>query len=393
MGFAQVAPGRYALVLEDAPVAARYSPAASLRAAEAAGYRSRIEARQRALRAELASRGIQVTGSAGTLVNAIFVTMPENRVAEARSLAGVAGVVPLRRYKKAMNRAAELVSASAAWANLGGQANGGAGVKIAILDTGIDHTHPSFQDPSLPVPPGYPKCEGADCNFTNNKIIAARSYTRYLAAGTDPGDPAADSRPDDLSPRDGGWLGTGDAKKDPRLLPVYMINAGFAYYGRMNAPDWAAIERIFTLNVFSAVYSAAKMRELNGDRPYRIVITASAMSFLSVPGYALYSATKAALRGFAGAYRYELKEGQKLHMVYPIATRTGFFNAAGEGTPVPWPSQTPETVARAIIRGVARDKNDIFPSRLFHFLNILNGFFPLVHKFIGWFESRKLPAA
>jgi hypothetical protein len=132
-GFAQWVAGRYALVLEDAPVAARYAPAASLHAGEPLAYRNRIEDRQRALRTQLASRGIQVTGTATTLVNAVFVSMPESRVAEARSLEGVAGVVPLRRYKKLLNRAAELVSASPAWARLGGQANGGAGVKIAVL--------------------------------------------------------------------------------------------------------------------------------------------------------------------------------------------------------------------------------------------------------------------
>jgi len=75
------------------------------------------------------------------------------------------------------------------------------------------------------------------------------------------------------------------------------------------------------------------------------------MSFLSVPGYALYASTKAALRGFATAYRHELGPGQRLHLVYPIATRTAFFAAAGDDTPVPWPSQAPEVVARAIVRG------------------------------------------
>ncbi len=210
-GFAQLVPGRYAVVLQEAPVVARYSSAAQVRTADAASYRGQIEARQRTLRSQFAERGIQVHGATRTLLNAIFVSMPEGRVAEVRAMAGVAGVVPLRRYKRAMNRAADLVNASTAWASLGGQSNGGAGVKIAILDTGIDHTHPSFQDPSLPVPAGYPKCDGADCNFTNNKIIAARSYTKWLAAGTNLADPAADSRPDDLLPRDREGHGTGVA--------------------------------------------------------------------------------------------------------------------------------------------------------------------------------------
>src|SRR6185503_14898732 len=49
---------------------------------------------------------------------------------------------------------------------------------------------------------GYPRCSGDDCAFTNNKVIVARSYVRQLAAGSAPLNPAADSRPDDYSPRD-----------------------------------------------------------------------------------------------------------------------------------------------------------------------------------------------
>jgi short-subunit dehydrogenase len=116
------------------------------------------------------------------------------------------------------------------------------------------------------------------------------------------------------------------------------------------------------------------------------------MSFLSVPGYALYASTKAAIRGFATAYRYELAPGQRLHLVYPIATRTAFFDSAGEGTPVPWPSQSAETVAHAIVKGLENDTDDIFPSKVFQALNTLNGVIPLIHKGIAAWENRKLQA-
>src|SRR5205085_1235054 len=81
----------------------------------------------------------------------------------------------------------------------------------AVLDDGIQQTHPMFQSPLLTVPSGYPKCSGSDCSFTNNKIIAARSYVRMLAAGSNPSNPAADSRPDDYSPSGRGGHGTGVA--------------------------------------------------------------------------------------------------------------------------------------------------------------------------------------
>ena len=108
-------------------------------------------------------------------------------------------------------------------------------------------------------------------------------------------------------------------------IDIYIANAGFAYYERIDNPNWTHIEKIYKTNVFSSFYAAEKMKDLNKGRAFSMVITASAMSFLSVPGYSLYSSTKAAIRGFAAAYRYELEKGQKLQLVYPIATRTSFF--------------------------------------------------------------------
>jgi len=47
--------------------------------------------------------------------------------------------------------------------------------------------------------------------FTNNKVIVARSYVRQLGAGSNPKNPAADSRPDDYTPRDRVGHGTATA--------------------------------------------------------------------------------------------------------------------------------------------------------------------------------------
>src|SRR5579864_1271105 len=209
--FAQNAPNRYALILEDPPVSQRFATRDAIESTAAVTYRQQIEARQQRLRQELNARNIPITGSVSMLSNAIFVTAPPARVDELKGLPGVKGVVPLRRYHLNLNRATQLMNAPAAWNALGGMQNAGAGMKIAILDTGIDQTHPAFQDNSLPMPAGYPICNGSDCAFTSNKVIVARSYVRELAAGSDPNNPAADSRPDDYSPRDRTGHGTATA--------------------------------------------------------------------------------------------------------------------------------------------------------------------------------------
>ena len=84
-----------------------------------------------------------------------------------------------------MDRAAGLVNAQTAWSAVGGASNAGAGIRIGIIDSGIDQNHPGFQDSSLTPPAGFPKCTDGhpeDCAYTNKKVIVARSYVRLTAA-------------------------------------------------------------------------------------------------------------------------------------------------------------------------------------------------------------------
>ena len=70
-----------------------------------------------------------------------------------------------------------LINAVAAWNGKGGAANAGAGVKVAIVDTGIDLTHPCFDDE------GYaPQQQLGDRTLTNNKVIAAKVYNNKTPA-------------------------------------------------------------------------------------------------------------------------------------------------------------------------------------------------------------------
>jgi minor extracellular serine protease Vpr len=197
---------RYALVLEEAPLAAQVSSRKDLRAI-APDVPARIEAAQNRLREELARRGIRVTGSVKTLLNAVFVRASEEQAAELRGLPGVRRVAWLPPMKRHLDEAIKLVGVPQAWNVIGGAGNAGAGVKIGIIDTGIDQEHPAFQDPSLQPPSGFPKCQPADCAYTNSKVIVARSYVDMLVWGDKP----ASSRPDDLSPRDRVGHGTGVA--------------------------------------------------------------------------------------------------------------------------------------------------------------------------------------
>jgi len=184
---------RYAVILTDeAPVRTANGDRAVLESA-----RANVAAAQERVKAQLQARGIAVTGQARTLLNAIFIEASPADAQAAQSLPGVSYIAPLQRVHLMLDRAEQLINVPAAWNALGGISNAGAGMKIAIIDTGIQSSHPAFQDPSLVAPKGFPLCAPADCAYTNNKIIVARSYVSLIAGG-----PAETSRPDDISVRD-----------------------------------------------------------------------------------------------------------------------------------------------------------------------------------------------
>lgn len=210
-------PGRYIVVLDDPPVAARFPSRADADSAAAADYRRQIAARQGAVLNEMAARHIQVTGQVSHLLNALFVAAPGHSIDELRAIPGVKSVTPMRRMKAQLNRAVQLMDAQAAWTAVGGQSNAGKGIKIAILDSGIDLTNPAFQDSSLTAPSGFPLCSGfpgssTSCSsYTNSKVIVARSYMQLLGGGTNSANPAANSDPDDPFPHDRDGHGTATA--------------------------------------------------------------------------------------------------------------------------------------------------------------------------------------
>ncbi len=170
---------------------------------------------------------------------------------------------------------------------------------------------------------------------------------------------------------------------------IFIANAGFAYYEIFNRPDWNHIDSIFKTNVASTAYSLAKMKNMKQDKPFSFAITASAMSFMAMPGYALYVSTKYALKGLTDAYRFELNKNQHINMVYPIATLTSFFEVAGSEK-LPWPRQTAAEVAKAIARGISRNKKHIFPSKIFRTMLVINKFAPALLNVYFAIEKKKI---
>jgi short-subunit dehydrogenase len=146
-------------------------------------------------------------------------------------------------------------------------------------------------------------------------------------------------------------------------IDIYFCNAGAPYYERFDYEDWDRIQRLFDLNTIGHIYTYAKyLNHLNG-RDGRLVYTISAMGEMALPGYALYAATKFAMKGFQQAIRDETPKNLKISCIYPVSTNTNFFNVGGGGRKVvpPFPLMEPETVGKAVVNGIEKFKKHIYP--------------------------------
>ena len=105
------------------------------------------------------------------VANGMAVVVPRSRLARLTSLPGVAQVYPSLRYRAQLDRSPQQIGAPALWG--AGLANAGQGMKIAIIDEGIDQTHPFFSPAGYTMPAGFPKGQTA---YTNAKVIVARAF-------------------------------------------------------------------------------------------------------------------------------------------------------------------------------------------------------------------------
>ena len=150
-------------------------------------------------------------------------------------------------------------------------------------------------------------------------------------------------------------------------IDIYFCNAGAPYYERFDYEDWDRIQRLFDLNTIGHIYTYAKyLNHLNG-RDGRLVYTISAMGEMALPGYALYASTKFAMKGFQQAIRLEAPKNLKITCIYPVSTKTNFFEVGGAGHKVeqPFPVQTAEAVAKAAVKGIEKGRKQIYPCRIY----------------------------
>src|SRR5436190_21432422 len=107
----------------------------------------------------------------GMLAAVAAAVVPAGAEAQLRRIPGVADVYPGVRYHALLDRSPELIGAPALWGPT--FATAGNGVKIGIIDDGVDQAHLFFSGAGFSMPAGFPKGQNS---FTTSKVIVARAF-------------------------------------------------------------------------------------------------------------------------------------------------------------------------------------------------------------------------
>ena len=170
------------IVALDAPPLAQAHPGRTtfsrsqgllLRSPASVAYVDLLAADQRRLEGRIADAvpGATVRRRYRIVVNGLAVVLPASQLRRLALLSGVRAVYPSVRYHALLDRSPQQIGAPALWGE--GLATAGQGMKIAIIDQGIDQTHPFFDPAGYTMPAGFPK---GQTSYTTAKVIAARVF-------------------------------------------------------------------------------------------------------------------------------------------------------------------------------------------------------------------------
>lgn len=159
-----------------------------------------------------------------------------------------------------------------------------------------------------------------------------------------------------------------------RLTPhvdILINNAGIALVGMFAAMPADRWQELLATNLTAPLQLTHHfLPAMIARRSGHIVNICSVAGLLGAPGLAVYSATKAGLRGFGDALRHEVRRHRvAVTTVYPFFARTNilrspYFGPEAERMVVPQRLiNDPAHVADAIIHGISQRKVHVYPDR------------------------------
>ena len=150
-------------------------------------------------------------------------------------------------------------------------------------------------------------------------------------------------------------------------VDVLINNAGIGYTGELIETKLSTWKKLIDINFWGPLYMIYDLLpSMIDNKSGHIVNVSSGQAFFKLPTWGAYAVSKVAIAVFSEILRYELKK-LKLNVstVYPFMTNTGFYQDVTSETfgqklsmaLLPYYSQSPETVAKTILRAVKKKKH------------------------------------
>lgn len=157
-------------------------------------------------------------------------------------------------------------------------------------------------------------------------------------------------------------------------IDLLINNAGLGDFGPFASGDPERIEQMMLVNMVALTrLTRGLLPAMIAQKRGAIVNVSSAASFLAIPNFATYAATKAYVTSFSDALRNELRDaGVSVTALCPGPVRTEFTEVARRSpdavVPAPEIAQVPiATVVAAALRGLERNRAIVVPGALMKF--------------------------
>jgi short-subunit dehydrogenase len=147
-----------------------------------------------------------------------------------------------------------------------------------------------------------------------------------------------------------------------RRVDVLVANAALPASGRLETFSYEEIDRALDVNLRAPMHLARTLVPPMVERGAgHLVFISSLSGKMASAGASVYNATKFGLRGFSFALNEELRgTGVGATTVFPGFIRdAGMFADAGVKLPRGVGTRTPDDVAKAVIRGIERNRAEI----------------------------------
>jgi short-subunit dehydrogenase len=113
------------------------------------------------------------------------------------------------------------------------------------------------------------------------------------------------------------------------LLDILLHNAAVGWYGPASQQDAASIDELLTVNLYAPITLTHALLPRVRTAQGTIAFVSSLHSVLPTPEFAVYTATKAALDGFARNLRLEEAGAVDVVVLWPGPTRTEMHRSSG----------------------------------------------------------------